>query len=254
VPSDRVATQRPQPGEEAEEGSTVTIIVSSGPGMATVPGVAGQKQADAEKAMKDAGFKTDTRRESSDTVKKGRVIQTEPGENTQLEKGRTVTLVVSGGKEQVSVPDVTGDQEDDARATLSDAGLKADVTEEESDSEDPGTVLRQDPGAGGQVDKGSTVKLVVAKAPPDVAVPDVVDQQRADAEKALKAAGFEVRVREETVDTLDQDGIVISQQPTDGEQRPKGSRVTIVVGKFEPPLNPEPTATPTETPTPSPTP
>jgi len=254
VPSDRVATQRPQPGEEAEEGSTVTIIVSSGPGMATVPGVAGQKQADAEKAMKDAGFKTDTRRESSDTVKKGRVIQTEPGENTQLEKGRTVTLVVSDGKEQVSVPDVTGDQEDDARATLSDAGLKADVTEEESDSEDPGTVLRQDPGAGGQVDKGSTVKLVVAKAPPDVAVPDVVDQQRADAEKALKAAGFEVRVREETVDTLDQDGIVISQQPTDGEQRPKGSRVTIVVGKFEPPLNPEPTATPTETPTPSPTP
>jgi eukaryotic-like serine/threonine-protein kinase len=254
VPSDRVATQRPQPGEEAEEGSTVTIIVSSGPGMATVPGVAGQKQADAEKAMKDAGFKTDTRRESSDTVKKGRVIQTEPGENTQLEKGRTVTLVVSGGKEQVSVPDVTGDQEDDARATLSDAGLKADVTEEESDSEDPGTVLRQDPGAGGQVDKGSTVKLVVAKAPPDVAVPDVVDQQRADAEKALKAAGFEVRVREETVDTLDQDGIVISQQPADGEQRPKGSRVTIVVGKFEPPLNPEPTATPTETPTPSPTP
>jgi eukaryotic-like serine/threonine-protein kinase len=87
-----------------------------------------------------------------------------------------------------------------------------------------------------------------------VAVPDVVDQQRADAEKALKAAGFEVRVREETVDTLDQDGTVISQDPADGEKRPKGSRVTIVVGKFEPPLNPEPTATPTETPTPEPTP
>ena len=85
-------------------------------------------------------------------------------------------------------------------------------------------------------------------------MPDVVDQQRADAEKALKDAGFEVRVREETVDTLDQDGIVISQQPADGEQRPKGSRVTIVVGKFEPPLNPEPTATPGETPTPEPTP
>ena len=254
VPNDRVATQDPQPGEEADEGSTVTITVSSGPGMATVPGVAGQKQADAEKAMKDAGFKTDTRRESSDTVKKGRVIETEPGENTQLEKGRTVTLVVSGGKEQVSVPDVTGDQEDDARATLSDAGLKADVTEEESDSEDPGTVLRQDPGSGQQVDKGSTVKLVVAKAPPDVEVPDVVDQQRDDAEQALKDAGFEVRVREETVDTIDQDGVVISQDPADGEKRPEGSRVTIVVGKFEPPLNPEPTATPTETPTPEPTP
>jgi len=254
VPNDRVATQVPQPAEEAKEGSTVTIIVSSGPGNATVPGVVGDKQADAEKAVKDAGFKTDVRKETSDTVKKGRVISTQPGENTQLEKGRTVVLVVSQGPEKVSVPDVVGDKEDGARSTLSDAGLKADVTEEVSEDKDPGTVLRQDPGSGQQVDKGSTVKLVVAKAPPDVEVPDVVDQQRDDAEQALKDAGFEVRVREETVDTIDQDGVVISQDPVDGEKRPEGSRVTIVVGKFEPPLNPEPTATPTETPTPEPTP
>ena len=254
VPNDRVATQDPQPGEDAKEGSTVTIIVSSGPGNATVPGVVGDKQADAEKAMKDAGFKTDVRKETSDTVKKGRVISTQPGENTQLEKGRTVVLVVSQGPEKVSVPDVVGDKEDGARSTLSDAGLKADVTEEVSEDKDPGTVLRQDPGSGQQIDKGSTVKLVVAKAPPDVEVPDVVDQQRDDAEQALKDAGFEVRVREETVDTIDQDGVVISQDPVDGEKRPEGSRVTIVVGKFEPPLNPEPTATPTATPTPEPTP
>src|SRR5215210_67610 len=63
VPDDRVATQDPQPGEEARDGSTVTIIVSSGPGNATVPGVAGRKQAVAEDMMKEAGFKTDARRE-----------------------------------------------------------------------------------------------------------------------------------------------------------------------------------------------
>ena len=254
VPDDRVTTQKPQPGEEANEGSTVTIIVSSGPGNATVPGVVGRKQNVAESMMEEAGFKTDVRREPSDSVDEGRVISTQPGENTQLQKGETVTLVVSEGPEQVSVPDVVGDQEDDARSALEDAGLRADVSEEESTEEDPGTVLRQDPSGGGRVDKGSQVKLVVAKAPPDVAVPDVVDQQRDDAEQALKDAGFQVRVREETVDTLDQDGIVISQNPTDGEERPKGSRVTLVVGKFEPPLNPEPTATPEETTTPEPVP
>src|SRR5918994_4970421 len=242
VPDDRVATQDPQPGEEANEGSTVTIIVSSGPGNATVPGVVGRKQNVAESMMEEAGFKTDVRREPSDSVDEGRVISTQPGENTQLQKGETVTLVVSEGPEQVIVPDLVGDQEDDARSALEDAGLRADVSEEESTEEDPGTVLRQDPSGGGRVDKGSQVKLVVAKAPPDVAVPDVVDQQRDDAEQALKDAGFQVRVREETVDTLDQDGIVISQNPTDGEERPKGSRVTLVAGKFEPPLNPEPTA------------
>ncbi len=253
VPNDRVATQDPQPGEDADEGSTVTIIVSSGPGQATVPGVVGDKQADAEKAMKDAGFKTDVRKETSDTVKKGRVISTQPGENTQLEKGRTVVLVVSQGREKVSVPDVVGKKESEARSTLEGAGLRAEVTEEESEDKDPGTVLRQDP-ASGQLDKGSAVKLVVAKAPPDVDVPDVVDQERDAARQALRDAGFEVRVREETVDTIDQDGIVIDQDPAGGEKLKKGSRVTIVVGKFEPPLNPEPTPTPEATTTPAPTP
>jgi eukaryotic-like serine/threonine-protein kinase len=178
------------------------------------------------------------------------VISTEPGENTQLEKGRTVVLIVYEGPEQVSVPDVVGDDEQDARSKLEDAGLRADVTEEESEDKDPGTVLRQDPGSGKQVDKGSAVKLVVAKAPPEVDVPDVVDQERDAAEKALRDAGFEVRVREETVDTLDQDGIVVDQDPAGGESRSKGSRVTIVVGKFEPPLNPEPTPTATASPAP----
>jgi serine/threonine-protein kinase len=254
VPDDRVATQDPQPGEEAKEGATVTIIVSSGPGQATVPGVAGRKQDVAENMMEEAGFKTDVRREASDSVDEGRVISTQPGENTQLQKGKTVVLIVSEGPEQVSVPDLVGDQEDDARSALADAGLKADVSEEESESEDPGTVLRQDPGSGKQVDKGTTVSIVVAKAPPEVDVPDVVDQSEDDARQALTDAGFEVRVRRETVDTLDQDGTVIDQDPAGGEQLEQGSRVTIVVGRFEPPLNPEPTATPSETPTPEPTP
>ena len=256
VPADRVATQKPQPGEKAKEGSTVTIIVSSGRGDATVPGVLGQKESDAKKAMKGAGFKTDVRKENSDTVPQGRVISTSPPENSQLEKGKTVVLVVSSGPEQVQVPDVVGRNENDARATLEDAGLRVDVTEEEHGDKDPGAVLRQTPSPGGKVDKGSTVKLVVAKAPPDVDVPDVVDQQRGDAEKALKDAGFKVRVREESVDTPDQDGVVVDQDPAGGEKLQKGSRVTIRVGKFNPPLNPEPTATgtPTATVTPEATP
>ena len=61
--------------------------------------------------MKEAGFETDVRRETSDTVDKGRVISTSPQENSQLEKGRTVVLVVSEGREKVSVPDVVGKKE-----------------------------------------------------------------------------------------------------------------------------------------------
>ena len=111
-------------------------------------------------------------------------------------------------------------------------------------------MLRQDPGAGAQVDKGSSVKIVVAKEPPDVEVPDVIDQDEQAARDALTGAGFRVRVRREDVDTEDQDGIVIDQEPAGGEERPEDSRVTIVVGRFVPPLEPDATATPEATATP----
>jgi serine/threonine-protein kinase len=254
VPTDRVATQRPQPGEEAEEGSTVTIIVSSGPGQATIPGVVGERRRVAVRRIEQAGFDTDVREENSDTVRRGRVISTSPAENSQLERGRTVVLVVSSGPEQVIVPDVTGKTESQARSDLEAAGLTADVSQEESTDEEPGTVLRQDPASGAEVDKGSSVAIVVAEAPPEVDVPDVVDQQEEDARGALTDAGFRVRVRRETVDTLDQDGVVIDQDPAGGDQLREGSRVTIVVGRFEPPLDPEPSPTAEASPSPEPVP
>ena len=177
VPDDRVATQDPQPGEEATEGSTVTIIVSSGPGNATVPGVVGRKQDVAEDMMKEAGFKTDVRREPSDSVDEGRVISTQPGENTQLEKGHTVVLVVSAGPEQVSVPDVVGDSEDDARSALEGPAC-APTWPRRSPRTRTRDRAAAGPGRGAKVDKGSTVALVVAKAPPASDVPDVVDDER----------------------------------------------------------------------------
>ena len=254
VPRDRVATQRPQPGEEAAEGSTVTIIVSGGPGEASVPGVVGERRPVAERRLEAAGFQADVREETSDGVPSGRVISTSPPENSQLEKGRTVVLVVSSGPEQVEVPDVVGSSQDEARTELEGAGLQAAVSTEETADEAAGTVLRQDPQPGGSVDDGSSVAIVVAEAPPEASVPDVVDQEQAAARAALREAGFDVRVRRESVDTLDQDGIVIDQAPVGGEQLREGSRVTIVVGRFDPPLDPEPTPTPTPTPVPTATP
>jgi serine/threonine-protein kinase len=254
VPTDRVATQDPQPGQKAKAGSTVTIIVSKGPGDATVPGVLNQTEAEAVAAMRAAGFKTQIRRESSDTIAKGHVISTSPPENSQLEKGRTVVLIVSSGPPKVSVPGVVGKSENDARNALEGAGLKVSSSQKESADKDPGTVLSQSPNGGATVRKGSTVDIVVAKAPPPVDVPDVTGKSVADATKALQDAGLKVRRVKRSVDTPDQDGKVQDQNPAGGEQVKKGSKVTIGVGKFNPPLNPEPNASATPTPSPTTTP
>jgi beta-lactam-binding protein with PASTA domain/predicted Ser/Thr protein kinase len=250
VAEGRVAGQRPDPGAEADEGSVVTITVSSGPGDAPVPLVQGLTADEAADALREAGFKSQVRREFSDTVRNGRVIESSPPEGTTARKGTTVTLIVSRGKETVAVPDVVGQPRDEAERALQDAGLQASVREEESEDADPGTVLRQDPAAGSQLAKGKTIALVVAKAPADVPVPGVIDLTRQDARQALEDAGFEVQVERQPVDTPDEDDIVLDQEPSPDTPRPRGSTVTITVGQFEPATEPTPTPTPTPTPVP----
>ena len=167
VERNTVAAQDPRPNTQAPEGSTVTINVSTGPGEATVPTVAGLPTDEAEAQLSDAGFETRVERQFSNRVERGRVIGTQPEAGSVVERGTAVVLLVSRGVEQVAVPDVVGASEDDARAALEDAGLSAgNVTEQENADEEPGTVLEQDPAAGGEVDRGTAVNLVVAAAPP----------------------------------------------------------------------------------------
>ncbi len=249
VPADRVATQRPQPRQQAEEGSTVTIIVSSGPGDATIPFVRGSPRAQAERRLKAAGFRVDVRREFNEDVPANRVIETSPSARSRLERGRTVTLVVSRGPRKVEIPDVTGKDRDEAERLLEARGLQVTFTEREDADREPGTVLQMTPAAGGKVEKGTTVTLTVAKEPSQVAVPDVVDEPVNDAVDTLEEAGFRVRQREEKVDTPDDDGIVLDQNPPAGQKRDKGARVILTIGRFEPEnLDPDPGATPTPTP------
>jgi beta-lactam-binding protein with PASTA domain/predicted Ser/Thr protein kinase len=251
VPADRVTTQRPQPRQRAKEGSTVTIIVSSGPGDATIPFVRGTQRAQAERRLKAAGFRVDVRREYNEDVPANDVIETSPSERSRLERGRTVTLVVSRGPHNVQVPDVVGSSKDGARTVLEQRGLRVSLVEREDKAHDPGTVLEQSPAAGQQIKKGGTITLTVAKAPPQIKVPDVGGETYADAKGLLQTAGFRVRRRLQTIDTADGDGAVIDQNPPSGEKLDKGSLVTLTVGHFKPPnLDPGPSATPTPSPTP----
>ncbi|MGH2946612.1 MAG: PASTA domain-containing protein [Solirubrobacteraceae bacterium] len=251
VARDRVAAQDPLPDTMAPEGSTVTITVSTGPGQAPIPSVAGLPRREAEDRLREAGFEPEVERAFSDEVEEGRVISSSPSEGTTVELGTTVTLRVSRGRQPVEVPDVVGDTEENARSALEAAGLTVETTDRESEDEEPGTVLEQDPAAGEEVAPGSTVMLTVAEAPPDVAIPDTVGQAEDEAREALEEEGFEVRVREQTVTDATQDGTVVDQNPSGGEERPEGSRVTIVVGRFEePPVEPSPEPEPTVEPAP----
>jgi serine/threonine-protein kinase len=240
APIGEVIHQDPGAGTEADEGSTVKLVVSTGAPEVTVPTVAGFAEKRAVRELSKAGcgtrddtnlcgFKVEVRDEASDRFDEGDAIRTSPQGGTSAEVGSRVLLFVSTGPQQVEVPDVVDLERESAAATLNRAGLGFTIREEESDA-DPGTVIAQDPVGGTVVDKGSRVQLTVAKELETVEVPNVVGFSRATAEDTLRDAGLRPVVTEEETDDPAAVDQVLRQSPGSGADVAPRAEVEIVVG------------------------
>jgi len=240
APVGEVIHQDPGAGTEADDGSTVKLVVSTGAPEVTVPTVAGFAEKRAVRELSKAGcgarddtnlcgFKVEVRDEASDRFEEGDAIRTSPQGGTSAEVGSRVLLFVSTGPQQVEVPDVIDLERESAEATLNRAGLGFTIREEESTA-DPGTVIAQDPVGGTVVDKGSRVELTVAKEEETVEVPNVVGFSRDTAEDTLRDAGLRPAVVEEETDDPAAVDQVLRQSPGSGADVEPRSEVQIVVG------------------------
>jgi serine/threonine-protein kinase len=249
VPVDVVIRSDPPAGQKVDSGATITVFVSSGPGDAKVPSVRGLTEEDATAQIEKARLTVGSVEEKDDPdLNAGRVIETDPAAGTELQAGDSVILYVSTGK--VVLPNLIGLSEDDARQQLTEAGLIPSVTDKEDDTKPAGDVLEQKPGAG-EVDRNSTVELVVAAAPTTVVVPNVLGQSRSDAEKALGDAELKSTASEVTTTQQNEDGKVLTQNPSADTEVKPGTNVAIEVGKYvAPPPDPVPSNTPTPEPSP----
>jgi eukaryotic-like serine/threonine-protein kinase len=245
---DQVLDQDPNPSEEAEEGSTVLLEVSGGPGTVLVPSVQNLPQGQAIDEIEERGLRATVDRRPSEDVREGLALRTVPGAGEEVERGERIQLFISSGPEVVAVPDVTGLSRDSAEAQISDLGLVPAVEEEESE-EPEGEVIAQDPEAGAELELGSTVTLTVSSGIEEVEVPDVVGLTGRDAERQLRAEGLVPARRETEVTDPTQDGQVVDQRPGAGVRLERGREVVIVVGALiqdeelapvEPPAAPEP--------------
>jgi eukaryotic-like serine/threonine-protein kinase len=228
-PFDQVVDQDPNGGEEADQGSTVTLEVSGGPGDVLVPPVVRLSEVQAVRELHRAGLEVTTDPEFSDKVKKGFAIRTVPHEGASVTKGTRVRLLVSQGPEQVTVPDVTGLSRESAEARLRDAHLAVAVEEQESD-EPEGDVISQSPTGGSKLTRDGTVTITVSKGRPKVDVPDVMGMREARATATLSNAGLSPVRQEREVTDPTQDGVVIEQRPGAGTEVDKGRQVVIVIG------------------------
>jgi serine/threonine-protein kinase len=159
APRMTVLEQNPPPGSRELVGARVTLAVSGGQQMGTVPTVIGMTREQAEVVLETAGFSVGEIIEQASQQARGEVVETRPGAGSQAPMPTPVALVLSGGPSVLRVPDLVGRSLAEARRLLEQIGLVVgDVT---SDGGGGSTVLGHSPEAGAAVSAGSRVDLRV---------------------------------------------------------------------------------------------
>ena len=203
--------------------------------MVEVPNVVGMTKEDAIKALNKLGLGYKAVTQSSDTVAEDCVISQGNVGGSKVEKNSQIVLTISSGKEnkEVSVPNVKGRSEQEARELIEAANLVVSVDYEYSDTVDAGNVIKYSPS--GSVSEGSTVTISVSrgKKVTNVTVPNVLGMSESLASQTLDSANLKVTVKYETSSKAEY-GTVTSQTPySAGDSVPSGTTITIYVSHYQ---------------------
>jgi beta-lactam-binding protein with PASTA domain/tRNA A-37 threonylcarbamoyl transferase component Bud32 len=209
------------PAGRVSKGTTITLLISSGPFTSVVPDVRNDTQAAAQAAL--------ARRHLVSTVQKvganapvGTVVGTSPPAGSTWPQTKTVTILVAAGP---PLPDFTGQSIDAVRQLASQNNVKL-REESDTNSQDPaGTVVSQEPAAGAMFQPGQTVVVRVSTGPQLVNVPDPIGMDATDATQLLENAGFQVKVNRFGFSNKVWDYSPVGQAPP-------GSIITLEVGPF----------------------
>jgi serine/threonine-protein kinase len=204
-----------------------------------VPSLEGLEKDIAFDTLQDLDLKVRQRDQISEDLPAGFVIGSDPAAGAMVEPGDFITVIVSTGPQEFTLPNVVGDTEESARSRISANGFEVGlVTYEASDTVDLGVVIRQNPPPGA-ADPGTIVDLGVSTGPFAITMPIVDNLAQEGAIRTLADEGFtEVEIIEEySADVLE--GFVIRSVPEGGQLVPRGNKVQIIVSQ-----GPEPFALP----------
>ena len=155
-----VAEQDLEPGSTANAGDTVTYHVSAGSSQVVVPELSNATESEYTSRLKDLGLVADVRYTSDNSVASGYVIYTTPGMGSTVDKGSTVTVFVSSGREEVKVPNVVGEVATTAQARLEGANFVVNIS-----GPTDGIVIEQS--VTGSAPYGATITLTTEAQEPE---------------------------------------------------------------------------------------
>ena len=225
APKGTVLAQRPAAGSSLAIHSAVTLTVSNGPQPVAVPDITSNVVADATGTLQRRKLKlTIAERDASDHIPANVIMSQDPAAGTSVSPGSTVSVVISSGPQQATVPGVDGRALADAQSALRAAGFATTIEYVVEPNADSGTVLKQNPDKGAQVKEGATVTLSVAIPG---TVPDVSGKSPAEASALLQSAGY--RVGNTAFTQEGTEGTVVRTEPAASTDLRPGETVMLFV-------------------------
>ncbi|GAA2134344.1 Stk1 family PASTA domain-containing Ser/Thr kinase [Kitasatospora kazusensis] len=221
----QVCTQDPAAGLQIAPDGTIKVHVAGAPTATAVPDESGKTNSAATADLAAAGFQVgSTVYQDSDSVPQDQVISQSPNAGTQAAPGSTVVLTVSGGQTKVAIPNVVGQQQQDAQNALAALNLQVTVkTKATTDPTQQGVVISQSPQPG-NAKKGATVTITVGKAPDKIAVPILVGKTFQQASDLLASKGLTGVV---VMGPQDGSAIVFNCDPQAGSQVDPGAQIKL---------------------------
>ncbi|MFH8494025.1 Stk1 family PASTA domain-containing Ser/Thr kinase [Streptomyces coeruleorubidus] len=226
----KICDQNPKPPTKVKKNSTVEVVVSTGAPKVSVPSVTGLSLDEAKAKLEDGKYElqveTETRTSPEDP---GTVLEQNPTTGEEVEKGSTITLTIAKAEEKATVPDVVGQSCDAAQAQMTANDLTGQCTEQETDDPNQvGKVISTTPQANQQVDKNSSVQIVVGKAKQQkkAKVPEVRLRTLGQAKQILQQNGF---TNIQVAGSQDDNAVVTQQDPQPGTEvdDPGGQAITL---------------------------
>lgn len=197
-----------------------------------VPDVVGKQMTLARQILEDKKLRVNVAETYSADVPPGQVVSQTPEAGSKVKEERLVTIYVSKGGEELTMPDLQGLSKSEAEAKLQKMGLKLGTVYEKNSDEEAGTVISQDPKAGSKISKGQEVDIIVSKGPKTkkVSVPTVTGATFENAQNALTARGLSVGsvTKQQSNQAA---GTVISQSVAGGSEVEAGTSVDLVIAE-----------------------
>ncbi len=226
----------PDTGTNTQVNTETTATESEVIGGITVPNLAGYTYDEAKEELNKLGLGITKASETaaSDEYEEGKIVSHSPAANESVEAHTTITVTLSSGAAKLEIPSVTGQEEEAAYNTLTQAELRPVKEYEYSDTVEQGKVISQNPAAGSMAAKGDSITIVISRGPEEVlpvqvTVPDVYTYREDVAKQTLTNAGLKAgESKTEYSDTI-AEGCVIRQDVAAGTQVNEGTVVNLVV-------------------------